>query len=208
MIHVIPGFLGESRDFDFLKTHDEVMIHDLRKIDADGIGKLLSANDSLLGYSLGGRVSLEIADRLQFNLRKVILLASHPGLSSEMDRAERKKWEAVVLEKLTGNSKDFFDWWNALPVFTNDLPLSERDLSGWANVFNRYLLSHQRNFLPLIQEHADKIIYLYGEKDNKYAQLAREEIAPLGISCHGIHAGHRIFQNKEAILKILREEIP
>lgn len=208
MIHIIPGFLGSSADFDFLSDHYEVKIHDLRKTGVNEISPQVKAQDILLGYSLGGRVSLDVADKIHYLIKKVILLASHPGLNSEEERTERFSWEETVLKNLQGSPATFFKWWNSLPVFEHDAPLQERDLAKWDEVFSRFRLSEQTNFRSAMKAHASKIIYLYGEQDSKYAQLAKDEIAPLGVSCYALDSGHRIFQNQKALLDILSKVIP
>lgn len=207
MIHIFPGFLGSSEDFDSLQKNFETKIYDIRKTQIEDLLSVIKPEDYLLGYSLGGRICLEIAERINFKVRKVFLLASNPGLQTEEEKRARKIWEEDVLHRLQESPEKFLSWWNELPVFEGDHPLSLRDLSLWDKVFDKLRLSKQKNYLPLLKEHQDKFLYFYGQRDKKYSELAKNVIAPLGIRCIEVDGGHRLFQNPKAILDILREEI-
>jgi 2-succinyl-6-hydroxy-2,4-cyclohexadiene-1-carboxylate synthase len=205
MIHIIPGFLGREEDFEFLQEMGEIKIYDLRSLDIPSIMQSVQPNDILIGYSMGGRVAMEVAERINFQFRKLILLASHPGLQLQSEKDERKIWEDLVLKKM--NESGFFNWWNSLPLFSSDRPLEEQNLNQWIEVFNTYRLSKQKNFTVFLSDHTDKIFYLYGAKDEKFSKIAEETLIPLNIRCKKIEAGHRVFQHQEALLGILREEV-
>ena len=57
MIHIFHGFLGSADDFSFLKS-DEIVVHDLYSMKEP---PHLNANDTLIGYSMGGRIALDLA---------------------------------------------------------------------------------------------------------------------------------------------------
>lgn len=202
MIHVIPGFLGSAEDFASLENSH---IHDLKEETPESIAALVGPSDTLLGYSLGGRVALEVAERLKYNFHSLILLAAHPGGLSPEEIQGRRAWEDEVLNRLEAPAEDFLLWWNGLEVFRGDSPLKPRDLSGWKEIFKRYRLSEQRDFRGAMTEHKDKIIYVYGSEDQKYAGIA-QKLSHLGIRTKVISGGHRLFQNTEEIKAILAEE--
>lgn len=56
MIHVFHGFLGSPEDFQFLNGED-VQVHDLYSMNQY---PEIGLDDTLIGYSLGGRIALEI----------------------------------------------------------------------------------------------------------------------------------------------------
>lgn len=206
MIHVIPGFLGSSDDFEFLSKRFDIICHDLRKVRVDEIQQLVGLKDILLGYSLGGRLSLEIAQRCEFKIKKLILLAAHPGLEIPEERVTRRNWEDDVLRRMKERST-FLEWWNALPIFEHDLPLRPRELAGWSEVFDANRLSAQQDFRAEMLQNNQKIIYLYGQRDEKFSVIARD-LSLLGIRTIEIpSAGHRLFTEHEAILEILNQEI-
>lgn len=207
MIHVIPGFLSDKCDFAFLNNEFEVVFHDLRHTNTMVISAAISPSDTVVGYSLGGRASLQIADESGFAFKKLILLASHPGLHDQEQIQARKGWEDEVLTKLTTlSSSEFYGWWNQLNVFQHDSPLTSRDLSGWAETFAKYRLSDQTHYLSFMKAHRDKILYVFGDKDEKYSAIATN-LSEAGIRTRKMNAGHRLFQSPNELMQILREEI-
>lgn len=207
MIHVFHGFLGSPADFSFLKSRQPIKLHDLYEENVEDI--TVSPDDTLIGYSMGGRVAMEIAVRHAFNIKKLVIINAHPGLPKDV-RAERSVWEEAVLERLnTLSSDDFLKYWNALPLFSADRPLHGISLERYnksANIFNQYRLSRQTCFLPELIAHKDKILWIAGLQDEKYADLARDMIASNGISCEFITGGHRLYQEGQRLTQILIEK--
>lgn len=205
MIHVFHGFLGSPDDFSFLQR-EGVCLHDLYKMES--LPKI-SQDDILIGYSMGGRIALEIAYQCQFQLKKIVLINAHPGLETHEERSEREIFENKVQEKLEGLSKDeFLKWWNALPIFSGDSPIStsEERFVKSPYLFERNRLSKQKYFLPQMEEHKNQILYIVGKEDMKYMELALGVIAPLGIKVKTVPGGHRAFQQGSHIVKVLNEE--
>ncbi len=205
MIHVFHGFLGSPDDFLFLKRED-VILHDLYKMDDP---PTILNDDTLIGYSMGGRVCLDLAENLKFNIKKLILINAHPGFLTEDERSDRKKFERKVLENINSMSKDeFLNWWNHLPLFRFDQPIetSLERFNKSSELFSRYLLSKQKDHLPMMIEFKDKIVYVVGLLDEKYLELAGEKILPHDISIKGIPGGHRLYQNVTALKTVLAEE--
>lgn len=205
MIHVFHGFLGSPEDFLFLKR-EGVVLHDLYHLDQlPSVGE----DDTLIGYSMGGRVCLEIAEKIKFKLKKIILINAHPGLSTDEEKSARKEFEKKILENLTTMTKvDFLIWWNGLPLFRYDQPIntSLERFEKSPKLFKRYLLSEQKDHLPDLIEFRDKIIYVVGLMDEKYMDLVGELLLPHDIPIKGLSGGHRLYQNQDALMTILLEE--
>lgn len=204
MIHIFHGFLGSPVDFSFLQR-DGVVLHDLYEEKDFHIEE----GDILIGYSMGGRIALELAAKMNFNIKKLILLNAHPGPESEEERLERKIFEQKVLQELrTKTRTEFLTWWNALPIFTHDIPLStsQERFDQSPELFERYRLSEQKNFLPEMIRNSEKILYVVGLYDEKYMELATELLLSQDLRVKGIPAGHRIYQNRDELLKLLEEE--
>jgi 2-succinyl-6-hydroxy-2,4-cyclohexadiene-1-carboxylate synthase len=192
MIHVFHGFLGSPVDFEFLKSED-VQLHDLYH----QIPKT-SSQDTLIGYSMGGRLAMELARKNGFE--KLILINAHPGLQNDEEREVRSQWEEEVLERLT-DPQTFLKWWNALPLFQNDRPLGQVP-DGSDVLFKRMLLSRQENFLPFLQDHKESVHWILGESDPKYSALATKL---KDFNVHMIPGGHRLFQHPEALGEALKK---
>ena len=195
MIHVFHGFLGTPADFEFLKDKN-VILHDLYSGTPE-----TKAEDILIGYSMGGRLAMELAKRHGF--KKLILINAHPGLEDDKEREIRSLWEEEVLERLTDPEK-FLSWWNALPLFKNDKPLV-RIPDGSSALFKKMLLSRQENFLPFLKENKGRVHWILGENDPKYSALAGKLT---DFDVHLIPGGHRLFQHPERLLSVIKKILP
>lgn len=206
MIHVFHGFLGSPSDFEFLKG-DGVILHDLYSKD---FKPEIKPGDTLVGYSMGGRIAMELAKKVNWEIEKLVLLSSHPGLELADEKENRSTWEETVLEKLNSLSPtEFFSYWNELPIFEFDAPLaviSQERFKASSELFDQFRLSKQENFLPSLEEHQDKILYLVGLFDTKYYSYAEEVLLPHGIKIIPIAGGHRLFQQPLEIKSILTNE--
>ncbi len=194
MIHVFHGFLGSTSDFQFLKDKN-VILHDLYAT----VPKT-DAQDTLIGYSMGGRLAMELARKNGF--QKLILINAHPGLEDDKEREIRSLWEEEVLERLT-DPETFLTWWNALPLFRHDKPLTHVP-QGSAELFKKMLLSRQENFLPFLKENKGRVHWILGENDPKYSALAGKLT---DFNVHLIPGGHRLFQHPENILPLIKKLI-
>lgn len=194
MIRVFHGFLGSPEDFRFL-AGDGVVLQNLYQ-DVP----VTAPDDIFIGYSMGGRLAMELAKKNGF--RKLILINAHPGLSDDKEREVRSQWEEEVLERLTV-PETFLPWWNALPLFHADSPLTKVP-EGSAELFRKMALSRQENFLPFLEEHRSKVHWILGESDPKYAALA-DKLRSFDV--HLVPGGHRLFQNPEVIAPLIRNLI-
>lgn len=192
MIRVFHGFLGSPRDFEFLKG-DGIILHDLYQETP-----VTNASDILIGYSMGGRLAMELAKKNGF--RKLILINAHPGIVDDKEREVRNAWEEEVLERLT-DTESFLSWWNALPLFKNDRPLTNVPV-GSAALFQRMVLSGQENFLSFLKENKERVHWILGEKDPKYS-LLKNQLHDFDV--HMLPAGHRLFQQPELLIPIIRK---
>ena len=165
--------------------------------------------DILVGYSLGGRVALKIATHNHFNLKKLILLSSHPGLESQ-ERKERLLWEEEILLRMRTNSlDDFFDFWNTLPIFsqsTHYRPLDKAYFKKSISLFDNNRLSNQPNFMNEMLQFKEKILYVFGYQDKKYSDIAWS-LALKGIETLGIQSDHRVHLHKKSIQEIIKREL-
>jgi 2-succinyl-6-hydroxy-2,4-cyclohexadiene-1-carboxylate synthase len=167
----------------------------------------------LLGYSLGGRLALHACLSRPDLWRAVIIVGADPGLESEeekklqLDRdrnwAERLKREP--LEKLV-------DEWDEQPVFCgfeNQAPrnLDEMDPDKLSQHLETFSKGNQQNLAPkLAKLKSPPILFLSGEKDNKYKKIG-EELArscPLVKSRVINDAGHRVpWENPNGFVQTL-----
>ncbi|HXH29610.1 MAG TPA: hypothetical protein VNJ01_02245 [Bacteriovoracaceae bacterium] len=203
MIHVFHGFLGSPSDLSFLGQ--QVKLHDLY---AEMLDPQITPEDTLIGYSMGGRKALELASSSGF--KKLVLINAHPGLATAEEKNQRAKWEDSVLDKLRTSSKEeFLTYWNSLEIFRSDAPLvdvSDEIFANSAELFERYRLSKQKYFLPLLEQYREKILWVIGSADEKYRTLAQTVLLPAGFRCAFVTGGHRLFQNQGELLGVLHHE--
>ena len=103
MIIFLHGFLGNPEDWSkiseclsmphhalTLPGHNNVPLPD----DINhALRQKISEPVTLVGYSLGGRLALDFAICFPELVEKLIILSANPGIDSEEERQERKKWD-------------------------------------------------------------------------------------------------------------------
>lgn len=205
MIHIFHGFLGSPEDFSSFKRED-VVLHDLYEMASL---PQVHPDDTLIGYSMGGRIALDIADACKFQIKKIVLINAHPGLQQESEKSQRESFEDTILKELgTRESEDFMKWWNALPLFKADRPITIEDgrFQKSKNLFDNFRLSRQKYHLPEIVLNRHKVLFLAGQSDEKYMELTKNVLLPLGIHVKVLSGGHRLFQNPLELKRVLIEE--
>ncbi len=208
MIHVFHGFLGSPEDFSFLQIVPNVVLHDIYHEAVEQI--LLTEADVVIGYSMGGRIAMELANKHGFKIKKLIIINAHPGIPDE-DKNERAIWEESVLKRLRSlSAEEFLKYWNALPLFEADRPIEGISLEKYKKsekIFEKYRLSRQKYLLPELILNKDKVFWIAGERDQKYSDLARSLIVPAGITCKFLPGGHRLYQSSDELLDVLQRYV-
>ena len=167
----------------------------------------------LLGYSLGGRLALHACLSRPDLWETAIVVGADPGLESEeekrlqLDRdrnwAERLKREP--LEKLV-------DEWDAQSVFCgirNQAPrnLGEMNPDRLSQQFKVFSKGIQQNLAPKLAElKRPPILFLSGEKDDKYQKIGEELAKSSSIVKAQVvpDAGHRVpWENPESFVRVL-----
>lgn len=206
MIHVFHGFLGSPQDFSYLKR-DDVILHDLYQME---VFPVIGPEDTLIGYSMGGRIAMEIAHANGYQFKKIVLINTHPGLETEEEKNQRASFELSVLKEFeTKTQEEFLEYWNDYPIFFHDAPLKDIPHDRFKKspeLFERYRLSKQNNHLPELIQNKDKVLWIVGLFDEKYMEVATEYIMPHHIRVKGIPGGHRLFQNSVELTKLLTDE--
>jgi len=182
MIRVLPGFLGLPSDFDFLPEVRE---------------------NVLLGYSMGGRLALQLLERERFD--KAVIISA--GLNAP-DPARRVRDEEWARRFESEEWSSLIRAWNAQPVFGGHVV--ERREEG----FDRAELARQlREYSPVVlppprlESIETPILWIAGERDAKYVEIAQQAVARLPHAelwiCPG--AGHRVpWEQPEALVARLR----
>lgn len=169
----------------------------------------------LYGYSMGGRIALNIATQTTFSLSGLILESAQLGIADADERIARIDSDIQLANKLRNDPKLFFQMWNRLPLFQsgkkiksqetvnfetiqaeqdiNSLALTLENMSpGWSNEIQKDELEQ----LPY------PVMVLTGTEDLKYNSMwsgiseGIQNIDHLQIQ----DAGHRIHLDEPRIL--------
>lgn len=188
---------------------------DLQSFDriAEKIIEKLNLNQScvLLGYSLGGRIALQLLNKYPNMFRHIVLVSTNPGLQSDQEKAIRLKNDSLWIDKMNQMSwSDFLKQWNDQPVLQNSFEpermesdfLKERLIQSLQNLS----LGLQDDFRPIIQKYASRITWIYGEQDHKFAEISenlKKQIPEL--KTRSTKKGHRVlFDSPEVIAEVLK----
>ncbi len=92
--------------------------------------RLEIARASLLGYSMGGRVALNLAIAAPERIRALVLESASPGIADLEERLARRRSDAALADMIEREGIEaFVDYWERLSLFVSQaaLPASIRD---------------------------------------------------------------------------------
>jgi 2-succinyl-6-hydroxy-2,4-cyclohexadiene-1-carboxylate synthase len=161
-----------------------------------------------LGYSMGGRIALHLAQRAPERLWALVLESASPGIVDATEREARRQSDAVLAEMIErGGIVAFVDRWQALPLFATQtrLPAALREAlrhqrlsnnpHGLANSLRGLGAGMQKPLGRRLSELRIPALLLAGALDAKYCTLARQmaaalpdpQLAIIQQSGHAIH---------------------
>ena len=192
----LHGFLGCPQDWDPITTD---FSHPFTAPSLEDIK--VTEGSILVGYSMGGRVALTLAAEAPDKFAGLILISTHPGIPDEQ-KPLRRAFEAQWLRVFrTMPRQKALDLWYAQKLFDNlrTLPaypeMLQRRLSYPSSheLLSRYSLADQPNYFENLPDLP--ITYIYGEKDRKYANIAkrlkekypRVQITGVPDASHSLH---------------------
>lgn len=151
----------------------------------------------LLGYSMGARLALHaLLDGGPWDA--AVLVAPHPGLESESERAARRESDAEWAGRaLSGDWREFLALWNAQPVLADSgrVPsVSELRRREVARSFMDWSLGAQEPLWERLGEIQCPVLWCVGERDAKFRALAERALPllPKGELWVAPGAGHRV----------------
>jgi len=78
---------------------------------------------TLCGYSMGGRVALQVALAAPERVRRLVLVSSTAGIEDPVERAERRQADQRLAEELQRAPLEaFIERWRSQPLFAQDPP--------------------------------------------------------------------------------------
>jgi 2-succinyl-6-hydroxy-2,4-cyclohexadiene-1-carboxylate synthase len=173
---------------------------DLVQAVANAIASFSLDNVVLVGYSLGGRIALQIKKQFPMLASRLILLSAHPGLQDDLAKQQRwgsdKKWIHMLEE---GSMEDFLACWYDQEIFA---PLKkkkelfaricERRMGSNPKILAEVLKATSLANQPFILPEDESTLLLYGEEDLKFEALYHTLLASLEkrkikSSGHAVH---------------------
>ncbi|MCP5207317.1 MAG: alpha/beta fold hydrolase [Hahellaceae bacterium] len=203
----------------------------------DSIAANVSGSVHIVGYSLGGRIAMIIADKWPSLLRSLTLESAHTGLQSELAREQRKladecwardfnhvalpvvleKWfSQAVYQSLSGDAKSCVIKAIIERATEMDNRISSHDSRlmfhrRMADALIAFSLSKQMDFSARLMNSAIPVFYISGELDKKYCELG-EQLSEGSCSVqHHVfkQCGHNVHQQQpEAFAQLLASQLP
>ena len=160
---------------------------------------------ALVGYSLGGRLALALAERHPQRISALILEGAHPGLQDASARAQRRRHDDAWARRLsTGSWLENLDAWYRQPVFA-DLSEARRraliqrraghDPQHLAATLRAASLAGQPDLRPALRRLPAPSAYIAGARDQTFSAIADDlatqtqgltvvKIDGVGHNCH------------------------
>ena len=152
------------------------------------------------GYSLGGRLCLHAALMHPHLVRGLAVVGGSPGIADEGERGARRASDNELAEHIVEVGLDrFLDEWLAQPLF-NGLALDDEARAerlrntpeGLASSLRLAGTGAQASLWPRLHEMRMPVLAIAGERDSKFASIARKASAtvPHGKEVEIPGAGH------------------
>ncbi|WP_409028895.1 2-succinyl-6-hydroxy-2,4-cyclohexadiene-1-carboxylate synthase [Gracilimonas sediminicola] len=230
---LLHGFMGSGRQFDHLipelkKFCNPITIDLLGHGNTEGaelhyrfstkeqvadLTKLISEQLQLplflYGYSMGGRLALQLALHRPDLYKGLILESSTFGIEGETEQQARQSLDARRSDAITGNFEGFLEDWAKMPLFNSANPAPElidkmNEIQQNQNPF--WLANSLQGFgtgtMPCVRNRLGEIPIpvqlLVGEKDSKFLHINRQmekelrepELAVVKDAGHRVHLDH------------------
>lgn len=246
-IFFLHGFLGRPRDWSVVKEYlsgqeglrifvpdyfndaelsprnsfDSWARNFTKWVEAQGCAK---ERNILVGYSLGGRLSMHALEKNPALWSKVVLLSANPGFDDGLEafdpnsESRRDRWmrdSYWAEEFFKGPWETLIRNWNAQAVFGagESEPLRyEKDYSRelLSLALTQWSLAQQKNMRSVIRQHIDKVIWMVGKRDEKYVKISHQLAEQIpGLRVEEVPASsHRVlFENPQFLGSRLRKII-
>lgn len=211
----LHGFLGNRTDW------DEVMQQlpfDCSAVDLPGHGEAPFSSDlkallptfpvHLVGYSMGGRIALQLAEKYPEKILSLTLLSAHLGLKEAEEKKKRlQKDQALSKEILESPIDQFLSRWYDQPLFRT-LTL-RRDLKkmrqkqnqvGLAQALSAFSLGLQENYSDRLPPLTHLLVGEFDEAYRSHYQNLPHTVIP--------NAGHAIhLEEPKAVADYLKRNI-
>jgi len=199
VITSLHGFLGNPHDWDFLRDAGFA-------IETPPLDAIPDHGDTLLAYSLGGRLALQ-ALLAGANYKRAILVSTGLGIEDEDSRAARRASDEGWAQRFESEDFDFvIADWNAQPVLAGPSLNRTRD-----DYDPRALREWSSGALPPVASRLYELsiptLWIAGARDTKYVADAHRAASLAHSARIAIveNAGHRVpWEQPSSFIAILQ----
>lgn len=200
VITCLHGFLGAPCDWNFLRDAGFA-------IDTPPLDAIPPRGDTLLGYSLGGRLALH-ALLAGAQYERAVFVSTGLGVEGEANRAARRASDEAWAQRFESDDWDsVINAWNAQPVLAGPALFRSRH-----DYDPRALREWSSGALPLIAARLCELtiptLWIAGARDAKYVAEAQRAAS---LACDARvaiveDAGHRVpWERPEEFIALVRE---
>jgi 2-succinyl-6-hydroxy-2,4-cyclohexadiene-1-carboxylate synthase len=144
---------------------------------------------ALAGYSLGGRLALQVALAHPARVTRLVLVSATPGIADDVERAARRaEDEALAAEIEAGGIEEFAERWGRQPLFRGQPPevaaaaradrLRNRP-AGLAAALRGIGTGAMEPLWSRLGELPMPVTAVVGERDAKFRKLAERMVAAI-----------------------------
>lgn len=188
MIHALHGSVGMAKDWQSIlpQAHAwdlwDMLADDERTLVEVGemIARGAADGDTLVGYSMGGRIALHALLSGQCQWKEAVIISAHPGLIE--GKEERLRNDLAWADLVESNWADFLKKWNGQPVLSGPEPdwpgrgiLASRQKEV-ARSFRCWSLGLQVNLRAHLGRIKCPVRWIVGAEDEKFLTLACEAV--------------------------------
>jgi 2-succinyl-6-hydroxy-2,4-cyclohexadiene-1-carboxylate synthase len=152
---------------------------------------------TLAGYSMGGRLALDVALRHPARVERLVLIGASPGIAADAERAERRRADLALADRIEAiGLEPFVDEWGAQPLFANQprgvAALAREDrlrstAPGLAAALRGMGTGAMTPLWDRLGELAMPVTWVVGEHDAKFRALAPESAVVIPGAGHAAH---------------------
>jgi len=163
---------------------------------ADAVASVLDSrgvtNAAWLGYSMGGRVALQIAARHPERVGQLVVESASPGISDPAERARRAAADDALADRIVRDGLEaFVDRWAAQPLFATqkrlaaDVLAREREArlantaDGIAAGLRALSVGRQPPLWEQLRAAAMPALLLVGAEDEKYLAIGHRAVSTM-----------------------------
>ena len=162
----------------------------------------------LTGYSLGGRLALQLLARAPSLFERAVIISAHPGLVDPHERAARRLADERWARRFESHEvpwNQLLEEWNAQSTLESSRPLirAEGEISrgAIARGLREWSLGELPDSWRVLRSIEIPLLWLSGSEDRKFMAFSHD-VAALGnrqIECVGVAgAGHRVIFDRPA----------